>query len=450
VSVDDHIPKGELALFAFNPAAVSIERTQAIRRHTAGCAECQADLDFVSIREEDLGDGDVWEPGVGSAMYEALMAFGARIAEEDREAEELLAPLLANPAHAAWTNIALQKRYLTGGVVRKLSAHAHSVFDSEPLDALTFADAAIAVAEALPDDTYPGLAIYELRGTAWKERANALRLLGEFTEALESLKRAERAYKNLADDGVPLATVDFVRAAVLYEQQRIEEATKLAEAAELGFAHAGEDDRRMKALYLRANLRYEARDIRSALALYRQVLRYGESLDDPEWIARASYALGNCFIEEQDLGEASLHFHKALLLFREVGPSTERVRTEWGIARVFLHAGKHSQAIGRLRHVTAEFERRSMATDAGLSGLDTAEAYLVSGNMRQIVPLAQHLFTIFHKAGMLTGALTAMAYIKEVATAGTLTAEDLQAVRVFLRRVERQPELAFAPPPKPR
>jgi tetratricopeptide (TPR) repeat protein len=448
--VDGHIPKGELALFAFDPAAVSTERARAIRRHTASCAECQADLDFVSVREEDLDDGDVWEPVAGSATYDALMAFGARIAEEDRQAEELLAPLLANPANAAWTNIALQKRYLTGGVVRKLSAHAHSIFDSEPLDALTFADAAIVVAEALPEDTYPGLAIYEVRGTAWEERANALRLLGEFPEALESLKRAERAYKKLADDGVPLATVDFVRAAVLYEQQRLEEAAQLAEAAERGFAHAGEEDRRMKAVLLRGNIHYESHNISAAMLLFKQVLEHGENRNDAEWIARASYLLGHCLIEQQNLGEASLHFHKALVLFREVGPSTERVRTEWGIACVFLHAGKHSEAIRRLKDVTAEFERRSMATDAGLSGLDTAEAYLVTGNMRQIVPLAQHLFTIFHNAGMLTGALTAIAYIKEAAAAGTLTTEDLQAVRVFLRRVERQPELVFAPPPKPR
>lgn len=448
--MDDHIPKGELALFAFNPTSVSTERAAHIRRHTASCAHCQADLDFVSIRDEALGDDDVWEPVVGSTTYDALMSFGARIAKEDREAEELLAPLLANPAHAAWTNLALQKRYLTGGVVRKLSAHAHSIFDSEPLDALTFADVAIAVAEALPVDLYPARAVYELRGTAWKERANALRLLGDFTEALESLRRAERAYRQLAEAGVPLANVAFVRAAVFYEQQRLEEAAQVAEVAERGFAHAGEEDRRMKALYLRANIHYESQDIASAITLYRQVLEHGENRNDAEWIARACYALGNCFIEARDLGEASMHFHKALMLFREVGPATERVRTEWGIARVFLHSGKHSEAIRRLKDVTAAFAQRSMVTDAALAGLDTAEALLVSGHMGQIVPLAQRLFTVFHTAGMLTGALTAIAYIKAVAAAGTLTPGDLQLVRTFLRRVERQPELVFAPPPKPR
>ena len=446
----DHISKGELALFAFNPAAVSTERAFEIRRHTASCAECQADLDFVAVREEHLASDDVWEPLVGSETYASLMSYGARLEAEDREADALLSPLLANSAQTAWTNIVSQKRFRTGGVARRLSDEAHRVCENEPLDALTFADAAITVAESLSDDIYPARAVNEVRGTAWKERANALRLLGEFSDALESLNRAERAYKRLADCGVPLANVAFVRAAVLYEQQRLDEAATMAEVAERGFAHGGEEDRRMKALYLRANLRYEARDIRAALPLYRQVLEYGENRQDAEWIARASYALGNCFIETQDLGEASIHFHKALILFREVGPATERVRTEWGIARIFLHGGKHSEAIRRLRDVRAEFEQRQMVTDAALAGLDTAEALLVSGHMAQIVPLAQHVFSVLHAAGMLTGALTAISFIKEAANAGTLTREDVQAVRMFLRRAERQPELVFAPPPKPR
>jgi hypothetical protein len=48
---------------------------------------------------------------------------------------------------------------------------------------------------------------------------------------------------------------------------------------------------------------------------------------------------------------------------------------------------------------------------------------------------------------MLTGALTAIAYIKEAAAAGTLTPATVQSVRTFLRRVERQPDLVFEPPP---
>ncbi|HYM59320.1 MAG TPA: hypothetical protein VEZ11_00355 [Thermoanaerobaculia bacterium] len=376
------------------------------------------------------------------------MSYAARIASEDREAGELLRPLFDAPAKAAWTSLHTQKRFLTGGVVRRLSEHAHSVCENEPLDALTFADAAISVAEALPNDAYPAKAVYELRGTAWKERANAQLLLGQCPEALESLNRAERAYRHLTSASLGLATVALVRASVYYQQQRLDEAAAMAERAERGFAHLGDDDRRMTALHLRASIKFEARNLEEAAALFRQVIEYGESMNNSHWIARGSNALGKCELHRGNLGEASVHFHKALALLREIGPANERISAEWGIAKVLLQTGKRSEAIRRLRDVAAEFESRGMVTDAALVGLDRAEALLALGQTRQIVDLAGRLFRVFTDAGMLTGALTAIAYIKEAAAAGTLTPNDLQTVRTFLRRAERKPDLLFAPPPR--
>lgn len=443
----DHIPESELAVFAFDPDAMPEPRRSVITRHTAECASCRSTLDFFAVAEDDLSDVDVWEPVMGSATHDALMSYAARIADEDREAEEVLKPLFDAPAKTAWMNLRTQRRFLSGGVARRLSAHAHSVCESEPLDALTFADAAISVAEALPDDTYPANAVCELRGTAWKERANAQRILGQCPEALESLLRAERAYKHLASPSLGLSTVALARASVMYEQQRLDEAAGMAERAEHGFAHLGDDDRRMTALLLRASIKFEARNLDDAAALFRQVIDYGESMNSSLWIARGSSALGKCEVQRGNLGEASMHFHKALALFREIGPVNERVSAEWGIAKVLLQSGKLSEAIRRLRDVAAEFETRGMVTDVALVGLDIADALLALGQPRQIVELASRLFRVFTNAGMLTGALTAIAYVKEAASAGTLTPDGVQAVRSFVRRAERQPALLFVPPP---
>jgi tetratricopeptide (TPR) repeat protein len=304
----DHIPESTLAFFAFDRDAMPEPQRSVITRHTAECATCRATLDFFSVAEDDLSDVDVWEPLMGSATFEALTSYAARIADEDREAEELLQPLFDAPAQAAWLNLNTKRRFLSGGVARRLSAHAHSVCESEPLDALTFADAAISVAEALPDDTYPAKAIYEVRGTAWKERANAQRILGQCPEALESLLRAERAYKHLASGSLGLSTVALARASVLYEQQRLDEAAVMAERAEHGFAHLGDDDRRMTALLLRAGIKFEARNLGEAAALFRQVIDYGESISSSFWIASGSNALGKCEVQRGNLGEASMHF----------------------------------------------------------------------------------------------------------------------------------------------
>lgn len=444
-----HMPEGDLALYGFDPDAVPAERRATIEQHLAACAECQASHDFFAVTEEDLQDGNTWEPIVGSATYASLMDYGTRIAEEDREAEEILKPVIANPATAAWTSLATKRRFCTGGVVRKLSAAAHRIFESDPLAALTLADAAISVAEVIPDDTYPAHAVDQLRATAWKERANAQMFLGQCPEAHASLDRAERFYRRIRNSGLGLSMVALVRAGVLYEQQRLDEATAMAQRAELGFAHAGDEKRRMDAVFLRASIMFEAGDPPSAIPLFQQVIDYGENVKSLLWVARGAYAIGNCEVDRRNLSEASMHFHKALVIFREIGPGPLRVMTEWGIARVVLQSGKLSEAIRRLRDVAAELEKWSMVTDAALVGLDIAEALLALDRPKQIVELAQHLFSVFTKAGMLTGALSAIAYLKEAAAGKRLTTTDVEAIRSFLRRAEHQPSLHFAPPPKP-
>lgn len=443
----EHIAESELAFYAFDPAAVSDERRRAIESHTAECAECRAMFDFFAVAEEDLGDADVWERGMGSATRESLMAHAARITEEDKAAKELLEPLFHVPARIAWANLHRQKRFLTGGVVRQLNAHALALRESEPLDALTFADAAIAVAEALPDDTYAGKAIYELRGKAWEHRAVAQTVMGDFTAAFDSLARAERAHKQLASPAFGLAAVALIRASVYYCQERFEEAEAIAERAERAYAHLGDDTRRISALYLRGSIKYRALDLGGAIEIFHQVTDYGHATGSTHWIARAASALGWCESDRGNLGDASMYFQNALPLLRETGHPNERISTEWGIATVLLRAGKTQEAVRRLRDAAAEFEARGIVTDAALVSLDIADGLLALGKAHEIVKLAARMFRVFTDAGMLTGALTALAYIKEAAAAGTITPDDLQAVRVFLRRAERQPELLFVPPP---
>lgn len=444
----DHIPEAELAIHAFHPDTVTAERRAQIEAHVAVCDSCRTTADFFAVAEGDLKDSDVWEASAGSATRDALFAYAARVAGEDAEADDLLKPLFAHPAKAAWTNLAAQRRFLTGGVVRRLTAHAHGICVDGPLNALTFADAAISVAEALPHDLYPANAIYEIRGTAWKERANALMLLGDFVDANESLTRAERAYRKLPFPGLGLACVALVRAAVSYQQNRLDEAAVIAGEAERAFAHLGEDPRRMDARFLRASIKFEAQEIAEAIALFHGLLEYAESMHDDVWIARASYAIGDCEVARGHLDEASLRYHRARALLRDSGPCTDRVCTEWGMARVLLRAGKYHDAIRDLRHVVAEFETLGMLTDAALAELDRADALLALGHTKQVAELATRLFHVFTEAGMLTSALTAIAYIKEAAAAGTLTPAGVDAVRTFLRRTRRQPDLLFEPPPE--
>jgi len=441
-----HIPDAELSLFARDKLAVERERREAIESHIADCAECGATFDFHPVAQEDLILVAVTQPILGST-FAAMSAYASQCAAEDAEADELLKEYFENPRKAALVNVSSQRRLHTGGVVRRLNAKAHEVVASEPLEALIFADLAQAVADLLPDDTYPNNAVYELRGTASKERANALLRLAEFDDALESLKRAESAYEHLRSPDYGLAAVELVRAAVYYERGDLQEATKHVDLAEHLYVYQGLERQRMKAVLLRGQIAYESLQYGKSAAIMQQAMQFGEELGDPNWVARASYCRALCELELGNLDEADGLFHRALLIFREIGPTEDRISTEWGLARVVLFGGNPSDAVRRLRDAIAAFEEIGRVMNAALAGVDLAEALLVLERWSEIVKVATHAFRVLKKAGHLTGALTALAYLKEAATKRQLSPEALKAVREYLRRVEREPDLLFTRPP---
>jgi len=303
------------------------------------------------------------------------------------------------------------------------------------------------VADLLPDDIYPNKAVYELRGTAWKERANALLRLAKFDEALESLRLAEHAYEHLRSSGRGLAAVELVRAVVYYERGELQKANEHVERADHGYAHLSMERERMKAVWLRGEIAYEALDYIGAGKIFQSVIKYGENISDAGWIARGSFCRAACELECGNLGEAVMLYHNALMIFRETGPAEYRMETEWGLARAALYGGKAGDAARGLRDVIAAFEEIGRVANVALAGIDLSEALLVLERWEEIAKVAGHSFRVLKKAGHLTGALTALAYLKEAAAKRQLTPATLKVVREYLRRVEREPDLLFVPPP---
>lgn len=441
-----HIPNDELSLFAHDQPAFPRERREEIESHLANCAECGASFDFYSVAEEDLRDPAVWRPIESTSP--AMRAYANQCLVEDREADELLKDYFENPRKAAWVNIRNLRKFHTGGVVRRLNAKAHEVVANDALEALIFADLAQVVADLLPDDLYPNNAVYELRGTAWKERANALVRLAEFDEALESLRQAERAYVHVRSGGYGLAAVELGRSAVYYERGEFQEAARYVDLAERGYADLGLERQRMKAVYLRGAIKYQMLDLAEASSTFQRVIDFGEEVGDPEWIAKGSYARANCELDRGNVNEASMLFLRASVIFRETGPAENRIETEWGLARVVLHGGKASDAARRLRDVIAAFEAIGRVSNVAIAGIDLAEALLILERWDEIVKVAGHAFRVLKKAGIFTGALMALAYLKEAAAKRQLTPQALRVVREYLRRVEREPDLLFVHPPR--
>jgi hypothetical protein len=159
-------------------------------------------------------------------------------------------------------------------------------------------------------------------------------------------------------------------------------------------------------------------------------------------------ALGICHIELMNTEEASRHLQASLRLSVEMHSPVEVTRTQWAIARLIFLEGNPREAVQRLSGVVRELTSEGMLTDSAVAAVHLAEMLHATDRTRQIPKLLAGVVQTFIAAGKLSGALAALAYLKEAAIAGTVMPDTFSYVRLFIARAERQPALLFAPPPK--
>ena len=445
----NHPTEDDLARYAFDPH--SVDNPQDLTIHLAACSDCSALLHLIELVDAGLADTEAWELSEATrnlgSLDQTLHDLVSRVADEDEEAERLLKPLLANPVALARMNLAEKAKFRTGGVVRQLVAAARGSLEREPLEALVYADAAVEVAETLADDAYPTGAVFDLRGTAWTQRANALRLLGRYDEAIAALDRATEAFRQAPHVPIGMATVKYVRAIIHYERGDLDTAFEMLEESASEFQHLGDIDRLMRARHVQANVRFQQGNIAAARQMYEEVLRHGEAERDLTWIARESNTLGRCALELRDFAAARKYFDAAVDGFTRLRFATEVTRAEWGLALLALAEGRSREAVTRLREVQRRFTEQGLLIDGALAALDSMDGLIALDEMQEIAALASQLISTFTSAGMLTSALTAFAYLREAVAAKAISPKVIEHVRRFIRRIDREPTLLFAPPP---
>lgn len=446
----DHVPSELLELYAQHPERVADVR--ALEVHVAICSACAKTLQAIREFSELLADPETWAASerdpADRERAEELRAYRERSAAEDREAQVLFAKYQSTPiSQVVWDDLASVLAYRTGGVVRYLCKWANEMCERSALAALALAEVAVRISAALDPAGFPRNSVHGLRGDALKEQANALRFLGRLPEALEALDQAEAEYEQMPLPGVGTVAVPYIRATVLFEQDRFDDAERLARESERAAVHIGEVDRAMRARQLQGEILYERGDFRKAAEEFRHVYAYGEAENDRLWMAREALNLGWCYIELGDLEEARRVLDRALTLFSALQFEPEVSRTHWALGRLYMRQGIAHEGIRRLRACMADFTRHELMNDAALVAIDLAEMLDATSRSAEIPRLLSGVVETFTRAGKLTGALTALAYLRTAAANGTMTPVLVAEVRRFVARADRHPDAIFAPPP---
>ncbi|HEY0139527.1 MAG TPA: hypothetical protein VGF48_01455 [Thermoanaerobaculia bacterium] len=414
--------------------------------HLLACGDCRETLDTLRSISCAMADEAVWQPPVDATpnprTIATLRAFADNMTREDAEAEALLPVLIAD------ARLAALPEYQTAGVVRRLLAAADRAIDTMPRDAVALTALATAVADAIDASRYESDAVAKLRGAAWRDYAYALYYTGSFADAERAVLTAESHFSDCVVGEYEGARVGVVRALVYRAMDRNSEAAAISRINARTFAAMGDTLRFERARSLEAAVSYRNGEYREALAIWSH-LSHSASPALASEMPDIWQNIAACHRELGDVDAALRFAQMSIDAYSMSETKTEALRARWNVARMLVSAGRSADAVSRLIALQEDFGRLSMSSEAALVSLDLAELLLAEGRAAEVAKLCRTAMRYFENVGIAASpqAMTALGYLREASSCGVASVELVQHVRTYVRRLQQEPQLLFAPPP---
>ena len=439
-----HYTEDELSAYALRPEA--IDDRERVEQHVAACGDCRNTLDVIEAFDTALQDPLPWEMSESMTIRReappALIEHARAISAADAHARELVMPLVDSAIRFRAARIDDDPRFYTLAVMRLLSKVANGMHERQPQFGLVLADTALTIAEKLPSSLQAQSAWYV--GTAWKERAIALRCVGRFKDAEEALDRAEEAFES-EDHMEPfdLAIVGYVRATVYCEIERFDDAALLAREAAAIFEQYGDKQRYLSARVAEAGSFYCADRYAEAVPIFEAV--GVEALASREMWMRA-VALANaasCYTRLGSFEKAFAYYADALAVVTNLDVPAERARILWALAALKVESGQFEEGLPELEHAHMQLVSFGLMNDAALAKLDLIAALIAVGDVDRVPDLCRSVAATFAAEGLSRNARKALAYLSETVGSGHAVPEAVRHVRTYLSRLSIHPQEEF-------
>jgi len=333
----------------------------------------------------------------------------------------------------------------TESATRELMDAAFLLLDRQPARAEQLYALAGGLTERLA--TSPPLLVVALRGYAEKGRANALRMLGRYHEAMQVLIDAEQHFVDARYCALEIGEVRYTRAGILFKMQRWPQAQEAADQARRIFEEEHDRTRALHARVIEGCVLVERGSLEAARAVFVGLLKQLTAKRHQDTLARVYMNLGACDLRRREPAIARHWLKRASQLLRGIGAPTELARARWCGAKITIFEGDRNRGIRELRGAMHEFERLSMLADAGFVGLDLLEQLLADGSAaKEAERLARSLAEFFVAARVNVSAARAIAYLRDAATARTADARLVAYVRNYVHCADIESDKPFEPP----
>ena len=400
--------------------------------HIASCRTCRD-----RFTADNVVNFDADRHGEPERMREFLET-ARRLERERTGVQDLVGGLLRTTPAAEWSSLANASELRNSAAVEQLIEEVRNRVERTPAEALTLANVATSIADALPAASYPAIVLAQVRAAAWKERANTLRYLSRYEEAFSAIDTAEQQLHGFSAATFDRAVVHLVKAMILHHMGEDEVANALLRECRRVFSDHGDTKMLLTAGMIEGGILYEQGRSSDAQAVWSELLGAARQFHDGDCvIARLENNLGNCAMDVGNFRHANIHFSNAVASFNDAGASLEATRAMWGAGLMFIAKGQINTGLGYLRNARRAFIDADLAEDAALCGLKIVETLVQRGDNTEAADLAHQIASDVAAARLPQATVTAFEQLDDLLReGGSDLVMHVQNVRVFIESLQ--------------
>lgn len=342
-------------------------------------------------------DGSVF---LGLAELEADRFFGERILAE------------VEAGLRSWESLSARERGLAQGIalIDRLLRRTLSLRFQEPGEMVALAEAACALSEALPVETYGARLVNDVQARAWAELGNALRVADDLAGAARALARAQELAAQGTRSFPLIGRLESLLASLLTDQRRFGEAVEILERLENAYRARKQTGLLAKVLVQMGHVRTQAHEPEHAIIVYQRALLLLEPGHRLRLPVVHSLALNWVEIGQFEAARTLIERHR--WLYRRSGKLNE-IRLFWLEGKIACGLGDLRKAEGKLHTARLSYLRVDQNYDAALVSLDLALVFARQERRKELRLLIEQMLTTFRTLGIAREAIATLLLLQK-------------------------------------
>jgi len=428
-----------------------------VLEHLATCRPCQRRLEILiekrKARRSPLEDrlGKVLPWPAGDADYDGTLdrAFASvlgqhAVFERERAAiPALLQELLAQSPERRRRLVEREPRFHTWAILDGLLEQSREAAFLDAQAAESLAELALLQSEKLTFETFGPAMLQDARARCWAHIGNARRLRSDLKTAEEAFRTAQHHLLQGTGDAMERAQLSELKASLLSDQRRFDEALRLLSRGISLYRQAGERHRVGRSLVQMSAVHLYAGDPERAIEVLSEAIPLIVPQREPRLLLCARHNLIHYLADAGRFLEAKKLFAEARGLYQQFPDAWAQNRRDWVRGKIASGLGQRAEAERAFLAARQGFIEEGSAYDAALASLDLALVYAAEGRAADLARLAHEMAPIYFSRQIHREALAALSFLRQAIEAERAERTLVERVASFLKRAQHDPECRF-------